>query len=178
MSTLKKLEINKFGPYRFIGKSVYANNSKGKDELCDYLLKQDWIFNELSELKEYATEETSKVGLLHWEAYSTDDVKFQVLHYGKTELFGYTVGHFFKPDTPVPHGFSYIDIPEMDVAKAWLKARPGDTHGAIDFGLVMDTIKNTTEYTGNFPLFTAEIYCVQDESGDLVNIYYMPCQLK
>jgi len=180
MSKLKRLEVVKFGPFRFIGKSVYASNARGKDELCDYMLKQNWVFEELDKLHEYTTDETHNIGLLHWEAYGyhEDNPKVDNLFYGPTELFGYTVGRFFKPDTPVPEDMNYIDISEMYVAKAWLKANPGDTHGDIDFGLVKDTVNKTTEYNHNFSLFTAEIYCVHDEDGELVNGYYIACQPK
>ena len=64
-----------------------------------------------------------------------------MLVFGKTELLGYTVGRFMKSDTPVPEDFDYIDIPEMYVAKGWVREKGLDIEK-----MVMDEIERQDVY--------------------------------
>ena len=55
---LEKFEVVKCGPYRFIGKSVYARAFGKSDMIFGGLWeKSDWIFKQLGSLKEYASDE-------------------------------------------------------------------------------------------------------------------------
>ena len=97
-SGLINFEIVKFGPYRFIGKTVYASNKRGTGEICEYLREHsDWIFKELDALKEYASDDIHNVALQHWELYDPkgDGLAMywkEYVNYETYELQGYTVG--------------------------------------------------------------------------------------
>jgi len=116
MATLDKFEVVKFGPYRFIGKSVYARSwgmcaSFDQTNILGGLCRNcKCIFDALEDLSEYATDEIHKAAMLTWDKYDE-----------KNQLLGHTVGRFMKTDTPVPDWLDYIDIPEVYVAKAWWK---------------------------------------------------------
>ena len=111
-STMEKFEIVKCGPYRFVGKSVYARAGQS-DDFCITAMKSDWVFEALDNLSEYATDDIYDAALVTWDKY--DD---------KNQLMCYTAGRFMKADTPVPENMDYIDIPEGYVAKCF--ARGGD----------------------------------------------------
>ena len=34
---------------------------------------------------------------------------------------GYTIGRFMKAGTPTPKGLNFIDLPEIFIAKGWVK---------------------------------------------------------
>ena len=117
MAALKKNEFEKFGPCRFIGKSVYTRSGP---ENSGYIFGGLWgnyrlIFEEIDKLDGYSTEETDSVALLTWDKY--DEEK---------QLLGYTIGKFMKADTPVPKGLDYFDIPEMVVAKSLVEEEFND----------------------------------------------------
>jgi len=116
MAKLEKFEIVKFGPYRFMGKSVYARCGQSPYIFGGLWGNDEWIFKKLNGMKEYATEENDDVGFLTYDKY--DEQK---------KLLGYTVGKFMKPDTPLPaelagteHEMDYFDIPAMYVAKGFV----------------------------------------------------------
>ena len=108
---LDKFEITEqFGPYRFIGKSIYTRAwqdtsiaiERASWHLCD------WVFEALDNLKEYATDQKHNHALFSWDKFCD-----------KSQLMGYTIGRFMKPDTPVPEGMDYIDIEGTTVACGW-----------------------------------------------------------
>ena len=111
MAVLDKIEFEKFGPYRFIGKSVYARAGANYSGHIFGALwgNSEWIFKTLDSLKDYTTGEIHNVALLTGDKY--DEQK---------KLMGYTVGRFMKPDTPVPDGMDFFDIPAMFVLKVGL----------------------------------------------------------
>ena len=162
MGKMQKFEIVKFGPYRFIGKSVYARAGMncGKGNFCGYLWdNSNWIFEKLDELRDYATDEFLNASLLTWEKYCD-----------KTRLLGYTVGRFMKADTPVPDlqhgedGLDYFDIPETFVAKGWFDKETGNEES-----LVKNAIKEQGEYKARSDKFMVET------GTDDVFCYYIAC---
>ena len=104
MAILEKLEFEQFGPYRFIGKSVYARiGSESSGEIFGNLWNmKKCIFEKIDRLADFATAEVNDVALLTGDKY--DDEK---------QLLGYTIGRFMKPDTPVPDKLDFFDIPDM-----------------------------------------------------------------
>jgi len=177
MESLDKFEIVKFGPYRFIGRSVYAR-AWGPNDFCEFLWTQsDEIFKTLDGLKEYASDDANNAALRHWEMYHDKGMKqWDALYFEKTELLGYTVGRFMRAGTPVPEGMNSIDIPAMYVAKAWMKGTPGDKVGMIDEGLVYDEINRTDIYRDAPWMFAAEIWPVPGEDGNPVFGSYVACK--
>lgn len=120
---LEKFEIVKMDACRFIGQSVYARAffDPWGEKMFDYLVAaSEDIFKQLDELSAYATEETNNFGLITWEFHNGERQSYYDMFLSKSELQGYTVGRFMKPDTPVPDGMRYFDIPELYVAKAWV----------------------------------------------------------
>jgi len=173
---LERFEIVKCGPYRFIGRSVYSW-AWGHLDTFAYLREQSGpIFEILDSMSEYASDDPHNAALRHWEAYGDKCVtQWKALHFGKTELLGYTVGRFMKAGAPVPEGMNYIDIPEMHIARAWMKGTPNDKVGLIDEGLVYDEICRTDRFRDAPWMFAAEIYPVPDENGVPVFGSYVAC---
>lgn len=178
-ATSEAIRFVPFGPYRFIGKSVYARSGasdcdRGSGDLFGALWKQsDWIFEELDGLKEYASDEPHNAALMTWDAYTPEDKHFYGITVGKTQLLGYCVGRFMKRDAPVPAGFDYIDIPAGVIAKGWTKGKSSDD--ALD-GMIRDAIERTENYRQASWRFMAEIYPKPDESGVPSFGYYMSCE--
>ena len=180
-SGLINFEIVKFGPYRFIGRSMYSRAwDSGKwnpRDFIEFLWEQsDPIFKILDEMKEYASDETCNAGMRHWEIYNPDGLTHwdEVFFKTQIELLGYTVGRFMKADTPVPEGMQYVDIHEMYIAKAWMKGKPDAKVGMIDEGLMYGEVeKYGYKYV---PMFSAEIYPIIDKNGTLIHGSYIACK--
>lgn len=167
MAKLEKFEITEFGPFRFIGKTVYA--PPGSGEIFGSLWgNSKEIFDVLDRLTEYATEEMSNVAYMNWSA-------------EKNQL-GYTVGRFMRADTPIPEGLDSIEIPKQSVAKSLVSGEFDDMISEAS-GLTEEAIKRQNEYDiawdENF--IGAEVYPRENipESGvRSVLGYYIPCKKK
>jgi effector-binding domain-containing protein len=175
MATINKIEFEQFGPYRFMGKSVYARAggmlaSFDKNSIFGDLLKNsNWIFDELEKLNEYATDENHRVALLTWEKYDE-----------KNKLLGYTVGKFMKAGTPVPDGMDYIDIPAAYVAKGWFSGESDDVNNNCD-RLIGEAIAQQDEYIGESWRWSAEVYINDTVTGTYKYsdyVYYIACGIK
>ena len=170
MAILEKIEFEKIGPCRFIGKSIYA---RAGSEYSGHLFGALWamsggIFEAIDGLKEYATAEMENAALLTWDKY--DDQK---------QLMGYTVGRFMKADTPVPEGLDFIDIPDISVAKGWVKGEFDDMIQNAE-GLTSEAIEQQDKYVPTW-LFMAEIYTkdtVLEAGVNSVLGYYIACKEK
>jgi hypothetical protein len=158
MEALKRFEITEFGPYRFIGKSVYARAGKSGYIFGGLWGNADWVFEELNKLSDYATDEVHSAALVNWEKYDK-----------KTALIGYTVGKFMKADTPVPEDMDYFDIPKTFVAKGWFS--DGKYRGDAE-AIVMDALSQYPEYANAVYNFMVEVYN-KDAYG-----YYINCDIK
>jgi len=162
MEALKKFEIVKFGPYRFIGKSVYARAGVSGTIFGGLWDNANWVFEELDKLSAYATDEVYNAALVNWEKYDI-----------KTELIGYTVGRFMKTDTPVPvnvpEKMDYFDIPKTFIAKGWFNngGRRADAEA-----IVLDALSLYPEYANAVYHFMVEVYN-KDAYG-----YYINCDKK
>lgn len=165
MAKLEKFEITEFGPFRFIGKTVYAPPGSG-EAFGDLWSASKEIFDTLDRLAEFATEETCNVAYLNWKS--------------DQNYLGYTVGRFMKADTPVPDGFQSIEIPKQFVGKSFLSGEfddmvskaPEITEAAIngqnEYGIAWDE-----SFIG------AEVYPKENiaKSGvESVFSYYIPCK--
>ena len=172
---LESFEIVKFGPYRFIGRSVYFWAWGPKYHMRSAWEHSDSVFKTLDEMKEYASDDTRNVGFGHWEMFDLGDARQHFkneMFFGKTELLGYTVGRFMKPDTPVPAGMNYIDIFEIHAAKVFWKEQPGWGLGTPSVAM-FDAINGTDDYKPASYLFEADIYPVPDANGVLIYGAYM-----
>jgi len=176
-SGIINFEIVKFGPYRFIGRTVYFGNKGNLEEFCifDYMWgHRDWVYNELDGIAEYNSDEPYNAALVTWDRY--DD---------KNQLLGYSVGRFMRADTPVPDGLDYIDIPEMHVGKAWWRAENADGRRggpqnlgkwfAYNDGQVSEEINRTGEYKSHW-LYMAEVHPERVVDGLPLIGTYIPCE--
>jgi hypothetical protein len=173
MATFEKIEFEQFGPYRFIGKSVYARvGAEQSSEIFGGLWgNSSGIFSTLDGLTEYVTGETYNIALLTFDKY--DEQK---------KLMGYTVGRFMKAGTPVPNDLDYFDIPQTIVAKGWVKGEFHDMIGNAE-KLTTEAISKQDKYelVWDKSSFTAEVYTsetVAKGGVDSVFGYYMTCKEK
>ena len=91
----------------------------------------------------------------------------------------YTVGRFMMPDTPVPDGMDFFDIPEIIIAKGWLSGKFDDMISSAE-GLTAEAIAKQEKYVGTWEV-TAEVYTnetVTDENVISVLGYYIGCKEK
>lgn len=170
MATLNKIVFEEFGPFRFIGKSVYARaGAEYSGQIFGGLwCNGDTIFNTLDNMREYSTSEIFDVALITMDKY--DDEK---------KLIGYTVGRFMKAGAPVPDGMDYFDIPDMYVAKGWIGGRFHDMITNAE-RLTADAIDAQTEYTASWDVI-AEVYTkesIPDDNVDSVMGYYIGCKIR
>ena len=174
MSELESFEIIKFGPCKFVGYSAYLGNKRGtKDAFYEFMWKQnDWVFEELDKMKEYATDETRNFALIRWDKHYDE----------KSELFGYYIGRFMKADTPITKelDFDYVDIPEMYIAKAQMRVQANKRFGifAFDGELMNKAINDTGLYKETGWEFSAETYPISDGNGNALVGAYMSLGLK
>lgn len=167
MTTLEKCEIAVFGPYRFLGKTVYAPPGAG-ETFGGLWANSKEIFDALDRLAAYATEETNRAAYLHWDA--------------ERKLLGYTVGKFMRADAPAPEGMDAIDIPRQYVAKSFLRGE-FDEMIANAPHLAEEAIQKQTEYEigWNETFFGAEVYPAENvpqTGAQTVLAYYIPCRKK
>jgi len=170
---LMKCEVLTCGPYRFIGKSVYARTGiSGKIFGCLWE-NSDWIFEIIDGLQEYAVEDTHNAALCTFNKYDK-----------KTELIGYTFGRFMRADTPVPNGMDFFDIPECRIAKGFLRGKfDGRFDVDADFDNASAMIKKEITQQGiilkpSAKIFAAEIYpTLPDSDGFSVFGKYIAYEL-
>ena len=170
MATLDKFEIAPFGPYRFIGKSIYTRlGGQGVGEAIGALWdNSSWVFEALDGLKEHATAETHNMALINWEKYDE-----------KTKLMGYTVGRFMKAGTPVPEGMDFFDIPAAMVAKSKVSGTFGDMVDDAANQLTKAAISQHGKYVGASWIWSAEVYTedtVRDDNVSSSMGFYIPCK--
>jgi len=162
MAVLEKFEITPFGPYRFIGKTVYSG-----DDFGGLWGRSKFIFDAIAELSDYAADETHNVALMTWDV--------------PNNRLCYTVGRFMKPETPVPDGLNHIDVPNKYMARGTVSGEFGDmTDNAPK--VTKEAIDKQAEYEidmGNW--MEAEVYTVETIPKDGVHSrmgYYILCKAK
>ena len=169
MAVLEKLEFVPFGPYRFIGKSVYARIGGQYSgvlfgALWEYYSKS--VFQTLDQMQECATQETENVALISGDLYEE-----------KKKLLGYTIGRFMRADTPVPDGLDSFDVPAIYVAKGIVRGEFDDMIENAE-KLMMDAISRQAEYTATWAV-AAEVYTAQtvtQTGAHSVLGYYIGCK--
>ena len=168
MATLTNLEFAPFGPYRFIGKSVYARaGAQYSGQIFGSVWGSSaWIFEALGKISEYASDEPHDVALLTGDLYEE-----------QKKLLGYTVGRFMKPDAPIPDGMDFFDIPATHVAKGWVTGLFDDMISSAE-RLTSEAIKAQSEYSPDWSV-TAEVYTkdtMPDGAVSSVLGYYIGCR--
>ncbi|MCL2546754.1 MAG: hypothetical protein FWE06_06115, partial [Oscillospiraceae bacterium] len=177
-----RFEIEKCGPYRFIGKSVYtrAFDKKGSPELHSNFRKQcNWVFETLDAMKEFDSDVANNAAIQHWERFSQPHETMthwpdQML-FGGNELLGYTIGRFMKAETPVPEDMDWIDISEMYIAKGWKTVKPCGDIGMPDEGSMFVAIEKSDKFKPASWLFAADIFPFVGKDGTLIRGTFMAC---
>jgi hypothetical protein len=156
---LGKFTIAKnFGPYRFIGKTLYIRAwqetsiaiERASWHVCD------WVFKALDAMTEYSSDQVNNHALFTWERF--DD---------KNQLMGYTIGRFMKAGTPVPDGMDYYDIDAATVAQGWAV-------GTIDEVRCLDQVHNDLYGKTGAPTFAALAEAGYDEQCRLWSAQAFP----
>ena len=151
-TVLEKLIFKPFGPYRFIGKGVCA--APGSGEVFGALWK-DWaeISEPLRNMKEYRVEEEPfDIALMDNKGMEEFDSKMW-----------YTIGFLMKPDTPIPNGYDFRDIPAIYVAEGHFKGEFMDMIFS-QHRLLQDAIFAQSEYVYYSPAFAAEVYTPETDA--------------
>lgn len=125
----------------------------------------DGTFTKLEELREYHIDKSYVGWMGDW---NTDN------------KFTYLCGMIMKPNTPVPEGFVYRDIPASTVATGWIQGLEKDVYSvAYDYTLkaLEDQGYNVDEESPwcmelyNCPRFTSPM-----ENGEIILDFYIPCR--
>ena len=183
-------EIVKAGPYRFIGKAIYARGFGKSGEIFGNFWNTEQcrkVFEELDNMPEYASDEKHNAALLTWELYHGEERKGNddMVH-GPNCFIGYTVGRFMKSGAPVPENMDYIDIPETYIAQSWYKIPKADiTRGEYEKeewgewnaeGNLIKSLEQQGMYESMHWKFMAEVYPDRDENDGVSFGYYIACK--
>ena len=147
--------IVKGGPYRFIGKSMYARAFGNSHEIFSNFWETEsckWVFEELDKLCEYNSDHTHDAALFTWELYNPDEREGNGdTKHGPNQFMGYTVGRFMKANTPVPENMDYIDIPEKYLmAQIFFEIPETEYKRGVNCDLEKGILRE--KYEGEFPL--------------------------
>ena len=91
--------------------------------------------------------------------------------------FEYWIGMFFPIETPAPTGYSYVDIPEGDIATCWIygKENNGELYGLEPHNMCMDKIASQGwDLQGNpwfFERYNCPRFTTPDEKGNVILDY-------
>lgn len=120
-----------FPSLRFIGK-CYTNHDRGADGgfggQWQAWFQHGW-FEQLESLGVLGGIETGSIGLMGCSE--------------RENSFQYWIGYFFPEYTPVPEGFSSVDIPAGDVGLCWIRGRSdtGEIYGEKPHKQCMEALK-------------------------------------
>jgi len=147
--------ITKGGPYRFIGKSMYARAFGNSHEIFTNFWETkscERVFEELDKLSEYASDQKHDAALFTWELYNPDEREGNGgTKHGPNEFMGYTVGRFMKAGTPVPENMDYVDIPEKYyMAQLYYEIPEAEYKRGVNCDLEEGLLRE--KYEGEFPL--------------------------
>jgi predicted transcriptional regulator YdeE len=91
--------------------------------------------------------------------------------------FEYWIGMFFAEGTPVPEGYSYVDIPKGDIGTCWIYGREdnGEIYGSEPHNMCMDKMKEAGWELAEDPWFFERYNCPRfttpDENGKVILDY-------
>lgn len=169
MASLAKISFVDFGPVRVIGKELRVTIGEGINPIPQFWMKcfNDGTFQTLESM----TENILDSAYIGWEGEFDPDSK----------SFTYIVGMFMKPDTPVPEGFSFRDLPTCKMAISWIKGEEPEIYmQEIDL-TIKGMIENNYIYdaTQNYmvEVYTEERFVAPMSRGEEIILdFYMPCK--
>lgn len=162
MVEIIKVYKESFPSLRLIGKR-YTN--KDRDEMGGFSSKWcEWhekgYFNILEELESLPENEGAYLGCMRC-----------------TDEFEYWIGMFFSEQTPVPDGFTYVDIPSGDIGTCWIYGREdnGEIYGQEPHDMCMSRIKEEgwqfAEDTWFIERYNCPRFTTPDENGKVILDY-------
>ena len=174
---LKKFEVIDFSGARIIGRSISVSFDIGIDDhtVEDFLwgdMLKNGFFDNLLKLPNKLTETQDLVG---WMGDTND------------KGYIYLAGIFFKPESPVPNGYEYRDIPKCKMAVGWLEDTPegkGDIHVDASEMISKGMEENGYEYDGSNGFFQMEYYSEErfrtpeKQGKNVILDFYSPCKKK
>jgi predicted transcriptional regulator YdeE len=107
MGTKISFEVQNFKAVRFIGKEVIVGKKNPVPELWKKMLSDG-----TNDFLQSIPERVSPIG---------DTIGWMGEYNPQTKEFTYIAGIFAKPDTIVPNGFSYRDIPDCLMGIGWIQ---------------------------------------------------------
>ena len=175
MSKLVKFEVIPFAAARVIGRMAVCCMNEGVYNPVPQMWKDmlaDGSFDMLKSMPERATDEPDTVG---WMGEYDP----------QTNSFNYIAGVLVKPDTPVPPGFVYRDIPACEMGVGWIQG--SDSNGDVYSNAHNHTAEamqaNGYEYDyskGGFELeyYSDSRFVKKRINGEdlLIMDYYSPCK--
>lgn len=162
-------EVQNFKAVRFIGKEIIVGRENNVPQLWEKILNDG-----TNEFLQSLPERVSPLG---------DTIGWMGDYNPKTKEFVYIAGIFAKPNTVVPEGFSYRDIPDCLMGIGWIQ---GNT-SHLEKGAHTKTEKIMREngYMPDYEVvgismeyYSFENYASMKEDGKNIFTfgYYLPCK--
>ncbi len=169
MARLVNLQISQLQGFRIIGKAIYTHMDMKENPIPSFWEKcfEDGTFKQLDEMNDHHIDHSYVGWMSDWNEAD-----------GK---FAYICGMLMKPNTPVPEGFIYRDVPAATVAIGWIQGLEKDIYPVAheitqkameEKGYKVDVAAYWCMELYNCPRFTTPM-----ENGEVILDYYIPCYL-
>lgn len=163
-------EVQNFKAVRFIGKEVIVGKKNPVPELWEKILNDG-----TNKFLQSMPERMSPLG---------DTIGWMGEYNSQTKEFTYIAGIFAKPDTVVPSGFSYRDIPDCLMGIGWIQGKTSH----LEKGAHAKTVKVMKEngYVPDYSVvgISMEYYSFdkyanvkEDGNNTFTFGYFLPCKL-
>ncbi len=165
-----KFEVKNFPESRVIGKSIRPDMNKlnkGENPIPAFWEKcfSDGMFATLESLSEFHLDSAYVGWMGEWN--------------DSDQTFTYLCGMLMKPDTPPPVDFCFRDIPETNVAVAWIQGVEPDLFQEAHQLTTKTLIEKGYQMNDNAPwsmeLYACPRFTEADPDGSRILDYYIPC---
>ncbi|MBE6052740.1 MAG: GyrI-like domain-containing protein [Clostridium sartagoforme] len=169
MGVSVSFEVKNFKAVRFIGKEVVVGEKNPVPELWKEMLSDG-----TNEFLQNMPERVSPIG---------DTIGWMGEYNSQTKEFTYIAGVFTKPNTTVPSGFSYRDIPDCIMGVGWIQGKTSDlekgAHGKTE--KIMKENGYAPDYSKvaiSMEYYSFDKYINIEENGEnkFAFGYYLPCK--
>ena len=152
MAKLEKIEFLDFGPCRVIGKAIRTAGMGEAVNPIPALWKRcfsDGSLERLFGMRAYLTDVRCPIGFM-------DEPGEQDLRY--------IVGLYMRPDTPVPEGYAFRDIPALRIARSTVCGQENEVYAEAHDKTIQAIEQNGGRIRYPDQYFSAEVYV--SEPGD------------
>ncbi|MBC7320656.1 GyrI-like domain-containing protein [bacterium] len=170
MSNLVNLSFIDFGPARVIGKKTIARVEGAENPIPQFWMKclEDGTLQVLESMPSYIL----NPAYIGWEGEYDPN----------TQEFSYIVGMLMKPDTPIPEGFDFRDLPSCKMAIGWIKGKEPEIYMDGVY-LILSSMRDLGfEYDESagymIEVYTYERFVMPQERGEdeVILDLYIPCK--